>query len=253
MNPGRAVLEHNLVAFRRTWRGAVASSFVLPVLFLIAMGQSVGTYVDARSGLGLRYIEYIAPGVLASTAVQVAVFESTFPVFSAFQWSRVYHAALATPARAVDLLTGHLAYVMLRVTIACAGFLLVMTAFGAARSPWTIAALPVSVLLGLASAAPSFAYAATVTSDGMFPVLFRFAVVPMTLFAGVFFPVESMPVFARPLAYVSPLWHGVELCRAATVGTPTAWGIGVHLAYLACWAVGGFLLARRAFVAKLSE
>ena len=97
------------------------------------------------------------------------------------------------------------------------------------------------------------AYSATIRSDNMFAILFRFAVIPMALFAGVFFPIEQLPLVARWVAYASPLWHGVELARSATLGTPTALAWFWHVAYLAAWAVAGYLLACRQFSRKLTD
>jgi lipooligosaccharide transport system permease protein len=249
-----AALEFHLTAYRRTWRGSVFSSFLLPVLFLVSMGLTVGRYIDAGgNGLGVPYLDYIAPGVLAATALQVAVGEASWPVFDKFTWSRTYHAMRATPLTEGDIMRGHLAYVLLRVAIATTGFLIVLALFGAVHSAWVVAALPAALLIGLASAAPVFGFAATVRNDGMFAVLFRFAVIPMTLFAGVFFPVDGMPLAARLLAYVSPLWHGVELCRAATLGTPTAWGVTTHIGVLLVWAAAGYFYAWRRFVKRLGD
>jgi lipooligosaccharide transport system permease protein len=252
-HPTLAVFEHQLVAYRRMWRGSVFSSFVLPVLFLLAMGLTVGAYVDRAGTLGVRYLDYIAPGLLASTALQVAVGEATWPVFSGFEWSRVYYSMAATPVRVRDMVAGHIGYILLRVGTSAAGFVVVMTAFGTVHSAWAAAAVPVSLLVGAATAAPVFVYSATIRSDGMFAVLLRFAVLPMTLFAGVFFPVASLPPAARALAYASPLWHGVELCRAATLGAPTAWGVWAHLGYLALWAAGGYALAVVRFRRRLAD
>jgi lipooligosaccharide transport system permease protein len=98
-----------------------------------------------------------------------------------------------------------------------------------------------------------FAFAASISNDGMFAVLLRFAVFPMTLFAGVFFPVDSLPLVARLLSYVSPLWHGVELGRAATLGVDTAWGWGVHAGYLVVWCLLGCWLALFRFNRRLSD
>jgi lipooligosaccharide transport system permease protein len=247
--------EYFLISYRRTWRATTLSSFLLPVMFLVAMGITVGAYVDGRpgSGLGFRYLDYIAPGVLASTALQVAVGESTWPVYGHFAWTRIYHAMRASPLTTLDIMTGHLAYVVLRVVVAATGFLLVMSAFGASRSWAALAAPAIAALIGLACAAPAFAYAATVSNDGLFAVLFRFAVVPMTLFAGVFFPIDSLPLLVRFLAYVSPLWHGVELTRSATLGIDTAWGAPAHLGVLLVWSAVGYLLAGRAFAKKLAD
>jgi lipooligosaccharide transport system permease protein len=139
------------------------------------------------------------------------------------------------------------------VLISSAGFLVVLLLFGALHSFRALAVLPICVLVGLAITAPAFAYAASISNDGMFAVLLRFAVVPMTLFAGVFFPVDTLPLAPRLLAYVSPLWHGVELCRAATLGMDTAWGAGIHVAYLAVWAAGGLWLAWWRFTKRLVD
>ncbi|WP_238012009.1 ABC transporter permease [Dactylosporangium sp. AC04546] len=249
-----AALEYHLVSYRRTWRSSVFSSFALPAMFLVAMGVTVGHYVDARStAIGVPYLDYIGPGLLASTALQVAIGESTWPVFSAFNWIRTYHAMRASPLTSGAIVRGHLLYILLRVLLATAGFLLVLLPFGALHSWWALATPLPALLVGLACAAPCFAFAAAVDNDGFFAVLFRLAVVPMTLFSGVFFPVEDLPAPARLLAYVSPLWHGVELCRAATLGTPTAWGVPLHTAVLLLWSAAGYVLALRYFTRKLED
>ncbi|WP_432830104.1 ABC transporter permease [Dactylosporangium sp. CA-092794] len=250
-----AALGYHLASYRRVWRSSVFSSFAMPAMFLIAMGVTVGGYVDARggSGLGVPYLAYIGPGLLASTALQVSIGESTWPVFSSFNWIRSYHAMRATPLTAGAIVRGHLSFIALRIALASAAFLLVLLPFGVLRSWWSPAALLAAVLAGLALAAPTFAFAAVVDSDGYFAVLFRLVVVPMSLFAGVFFPVGGLPAAARALAYVSPLWHGVELCRAAILGTPTAWGIPIHAAVLLAWIAVGYTLAVRAFTRRLED
>jgi len=245
--------EHRLVAYRRVWRGSVFSSFVLPVLFFLAMGISVGGYVDRGGVLGVPYLAYIAPGLLASTALQVAIGETTWPVLSGFEWNRMYHGMRATPLRPRDIAGGEALFVGLRIASAAAAFLVVMAVFGTVGSWWGVAALPAAVLTGLAVTGPLLAFSATIKNDNMFSLLHRFAVIPMTLFAGVFFPIEQLPLIARWIAYASPLWHGVELCRAATLGAPTALPIAAHTLYLGLWAVGGFLLARVRFTKRLSD
>ena len=253
IHPAVASFEHHLRTYRRTWKGTVFSAFVLPVLFLVAMGRSVGGYVDTRAGLGVPYLDYVAPGILASTTVQIGIFEGTFVVFSAFHWGRTYHAMRASALRPGDILVGHLAFALLRVTMSAVGFVLVMVAVGVLHSPTGLLALPASIVVGVALTPFVFAYSAVITSDGMFAVLFRFVLVPMSLFAGVFFPVSAMPLAARVLAYGSPLWHGVELCRAATLGTASAWGAPAHLGYLLLWIVAGTLTARHVFAKKLTD
>ncbi len=247
------VFHHRFVLYLRTWRGSVFSSFLLPVMFLLGMGFSVGSYVDRTGALGVSYVDYIAPGLLASTVLQIAVGETTWPVLGWFSWIRTYHAMRASPLRPADMVGGEILYVWLRTGSSAAGFLIVMALFGTVHSWWAWAALPAGLMLAAAAAAPVLAYSATIKSDNMFALLFRFAVIPMSLFAGVFFPIEQLPEVARWVAYASPLWHGVELCRAATLGTTTALPAIWHVAYLALWAVAGYLLARRQFERKLTD
>lgn len=251
-HPALAVLEFDLVGYKRVWRGTVLSSFVLPLLFVLGFGLGVGQFVDAGGRLGnVSYLDYIVPGMVASTAMQVAFGEASWPLLSRFIWMRIYHAMVATPLRVVDIIAGDLLFVLFRVIVTTGVFLAVTAAFGAVHSLWAVAVIPVAGLLGLATAAPVFAFAATVDTDSYFALLLRFVVIPMSLFAGVFFPVESMPFGLRLLAYVSPLWHGVELCRAAAFG---AWELGPHLghvAYLALWTLAGFCLALLAFRRRL--
>ncbi len=251
MAPALAVFESHLVGYRRTWRASVLSSFLLPLLTVLSFGVGVGAYVDGGVD-GVRYLDWIVPGLLASTAVQAAVGESTWPVLSKFQWIKTYYAQAAAPLRVGDILGGHLAFVVFRALLSSAAFLLVAVAFGTVHSGWwAVATLPVVVLLGFAVAAPTFAYSASVTTDSYLVVLVRLVVIPMSLFAGVFFPVGSLPLVLRWLAYASPLWHGVDLCRAATLGTAPDWSIPGHLLYLGAWAVAGWLAARSRFRRKL--
>jgi lipooligosaccharide transport system permease protein len=247
------VFEHRLMALRRTWRGNVFSSILLPVLFLLGMGISVGGYVDRSGGLGVPYLDYVAPGLLASTATQIAVSEAMWPILGSFEWLRLYHAMKATPLRAADIVGGEFCFLMVRVGLPALSFLLVMVAFGVVHSWWAVAAVPAAVLTGASLAGAVMAYSASVTSDNMFALLYRFAIIPMTLFAGVFFPVESMPLIARWIAYVSPLWHGVQLCRYATLDLPSALPVAAHVGYLALWAAVGYVLARARFAKRLAD
>jgi lipooligosaccharide transport system permease protein len=248
------VLETNLSAYRRVWRGSVLSSFVLPILFVLGFGVGVGRFVDLGGKLGpVHYLDYIVPGMLASTVVQVAFGEAAWPVMSKFQWIRVYHGWVAAPLRIVDIVSGELLFLLLRVMSTAAVFLAVTAAFGAIHSWWALAVIPVAGVLGVAIGAPLLAFAGHVQQDGYFPLLMRFVVIPMSLFAEVFFPIAKLAEPLRWLAYVSPLWHAVVLCRACTLpgfGVPW-WAAFGHVAYLALWAGVGFWLALVTFRRRL--
>ncbi|GAB7047733.1 ABC transporter permease [Catenuloplanes indicus] len=245
-----AALELHLAEFARNWRGSVFGSFVIPLLTMLGFGVGVGGYVQGGVD-GVPYLQFLVPGLLASTALQIALGESTWPVLAHMEWMKTYAAQAATPLRPVDVLGGHLLFALLRVTAGITAFLLVAAVFGALPSMWALACLPIGVLLGLAIAAPVFAYSVSVPGEVWLSVLFRFAIVPMTLFAGVFFPVEAMPVALRWLAYATPLWHAVDLCRAATLGRAPDFSLTGHLLYLALWAGAGLALAAYRFHRRL--
>ncbi len=221
--------------YRRTWRGSIYSSVLNPVLYLGAMGVGLGSLVNAHGTAslgGVSYLTFLAPGLMAAAAMQTAMGESTYPVFGSVKWLKTYQAAAATPLRPADLFHGHLMFTTLRLAMNSAVFLAIMAAFGAARSPWVLACLPAAVLTGLAFATPIEAYAMTCKKDSSFALLFRFGVIPLFLFSGTFFPITSLPAVVRPLAYLTPLWHGVALCRSLSLGTAQPGQTALHVGYL---------------------
>jgi lipooligosaccharide transport system permease protein len=250
MAPAAYVLEYHLVNYRRTWRSSALSTLVMPLLTLVGFGVGVGKYVTTGVG-GVDYLDWIVPGLIASTAAQTAIGESTWPVMSYFEWLKVYFAQAAAPLRVVDIVSGHLAFMIFRVLLSVTAFLLVAALFGTLHSVWALAVLPIGALTGLAVAGPVMAYTASVTSDSYLAILLRFAVLPMSLFSGVFFPIESLPEVLRWVAWVLPLSHGVDLSRAASLGLapgPDAWW---QLLYLAAWGVAGWFLTVRRFRRRL--
>ena len=243
-----------LTDYRRTWRGSIYSSVLNPLLFLGAMGLGLGRLVDRHGTAslgGVPYLVFLAPALLATTAMQTGVGESTYPVLASVKWVKTYQAAVSSPLRPADVYRGHLLFVTLRLTMNCAIFTAVAAAFGAFESPRILAALPVAVLTGLAFATPIEAWAVTRTKDGSFAMIYRFGLVPLFLFSGTFFPITQLPAWIRPVAYVTPLWHGVELCRAISLGTATPGGALVHVAYLAVLAGAGAAAAHRAYWRRL--
>jgi lipooligosaccharide transport system permease protein len=224
-----------LTNYRRTWRGSIYSSVLNPVLYLGAMGVGLGSLVNAHGTAslgGVSYLAFLAPGLMAAAAMQTAMGESTYPVFGSVKWLKTYQAAAATPLRPADLFHGHLMFTTLRLAMNSVVFLAIMAAFGAARSAWVLACLPAAVLTGLAFATPIEAYAMTCKKDSSFALLFRFGVIPLFLFSGTFFPITALPAVIRPLAYVTPLWHGVALCRSLSLGTAQPGQTALHVGYL---------------------
>ena len=224
-----------LAKYRRTWRGSIYSTVLNPVLYLGAMGLGLGTLVDQHgtSSLGgISYLAFLAPGLMAASAMQTAVGESMYPVFTAVKWQHTYQAAAATPLRPGDLYRGHLMFTGLRLVMNMVVFLGIMAAFGVVHSLWMLAGIPVAVLTGLAFAAPLDAFAVTPKNDQPFNVVFRFGMIPLFLFSGTFFPVSQLPAWIRPVAYATPLWHGVSLCRALNSGAPDLVGGLGHIGYL---------------------
>jgi lipooligosaccharide transport system permease protein len=242
-------LRHQMAQYRRTWRGTLFSSVVNPLLYLAALGAGLGSLVNqhhaAASLGGVSYLMFIAPGLLAASAMQVALGASTYPVLGGVKWQKTYFAATATPMRPADIFHGFLLFVTIRLTIAATAFLAVMSVFGAVRSPLAVAAMPVAVLTGLAFAAPVGAWAVTRDSDVGFSLLFRLGMIPMFLFSATFFPLSQLPAWLRPVAFVTPLWHGVVACRALSLGDVSAPGLLTHLGYLAALAATGVVAGER--------
>ncbi len=238
--------------YRRTWRSSLATSFLIPVLYLAAMGVALGSLVNAHSGGvdGFTYVAYLAPGLLAGTCMQIGTNDASYPVMAAIKWVRIYLAQLATPLGVEDVLRGHLAWIATRLAIVVSIYLAVMAAFGVVYSPWAVCALPAAVLTGMAFAAPVSAFAATQDKETGFPTLYRFAIIPMFLFSGTFFPVSQLPAWLQAVAVVTPLFHGVSLCRDLTLGH-VGWADLGHAAYLGALAGVGYAAGRRTFARRL--
>jgi lipooligosaccharide transport system permease protein len=163
----------------------------------------------------------------------------------------MYAAMLATPLRVVEVLGGHLGVVTFHLFTGSLIFVVVAAPFGAFSSWWVLLAVPVAVLTGLAFAVPTFALAARLENDNGFSILFRFVVTPLMLFSGTFFPIDQLPAWMQPIAWVTPLWHGVELSRDAATGTAPGPLGAVHLAVLLTYVAVGWVLARREFTRRL--
>jgi lipooligosaccharide transport system permease protein len=231
------LLQRNLLVYRRTWRGSIFGSFLTPLLYLTAMGVGLGQLVGKGGASlpgGVDYLHFLGPGILASTCMQTASFESTYPIMGKISWRKNYEAILATPMEVHHLLIGELAWIGFRLMTMSTVFLTVLTLFGIPRSPLAVLAIPAAMLTGLAFAAPIIGFSATRHNDSGFAALFRFVINPLFLFSGTFFPVSSLPGAVQWVAAATPLYHGVALVRGAVLDQmPASWPL--HLAYLVIW------------------
>jgi lipooligosaccharide transport system permease protein len=251
------VVEHHWTWYRRNWRATAVSSILQPLLFLLAFGVGFGALIDgtgraAQATGGLDYLVWLAPALLCVSAVQTAVFDSTYPVLSGFKWQRFYLAMTATPISPGQVLAGHLVWTTLKIGGSGAVYVVIIAAFGGVRSPGIVVALLAAMLAGTAVAASVTAFTAGVEDEGTaFSVLFRLVLIPMTLFSGTFFPVDRLPGWVQPVTWVSPLWHGTELARAAALGRWVPLPALGHVAFLGALAAVGSVVAAGRFRRRL--
>lgn len=245
-------MEAQARRYRHTWRASVFSSFLSPLLFLLAMGVGLGSLVDQRGGPGgVPYLIWLAPGLIMATAMQTGFGESTYPVMAAIRWTKSYQAALSTPLETSHLVYGHLSWVAIRLTQVSLIYGLMAMLVGAV-SPADVLPLTVAgVLTGLAFSAPTMWFTAAIEKDTTISSMLRFGITPLFLFSGTFFPISQLPTFMQPIAYVTPLWHGVELARTWALGLEPVmnplWHLGVLAAITAVATVG----ARRRLFRRL--
>ena len=247
--PATRYFESRALLYRRNWRGSVVTTFLNPVMYLAAMGLGLGTLVDEGAGRqaveGFAYLTFLAPGLLAATTMQTGANDGAWQVMAGIKWARTYEATLATPIGARGLLYGHLLFVTARLAFTSLVFVVVMALFGAVSvGPGLLAVVP-AMLTGIAFAAPTTAFTARLQDVQGLASLFRFGIVPMFLFSGTFFPVTQLPDWLQPVAYATPLWHGVELTRGVALSIGTTWSPWIHVFYLMAWAVVGTFLALR--------
>ena len=244
------LVDYWATVYRRTWKGGVITSFVTPFFYILAMGVLLGDFVTSDPGQldgAPSYLAFIAPGMVAAQAMTIAFSETTYPVMGMVKWQRIYYSMIASPLTVGEIVLAQLAFVVVRVAFSCGVFLAVLAPFGVFGSVGgTLAALPVQMLVGLAFAAPVFAFSAGLEDESAFALIFRLGMIPLTLFSGTFFPIGNLGPVLEAVARVTPLWQGVHLTRMLVLGD-VAWGwAAFHLAYLGgLAAVGWWLTVRR--------
>jgi lipooligosaccharide transport system permease protein len=249
------VWESQFAVYRRVWLSNILGSFVQPLMFLLGMGVGVGALIDDGPGEaalgGVPYFAFLGPALMATTAMLTGGQSSLWETLDQFMYGAQYKAMVATPLSPADVAAGAALWHATRVGIGSGGVAIVLACFDETRTLALVPAVAAAILTGLAFALPITAYTSTREDDHSFIAVIRLGFIPMFLFSGAFFPIEELPSWLQPIAKVTPLWNGIELCRGLVLGTLDAAAAVVHVTYLSVLALGGWLACRVLFARRL--
>ena len=237
---GHLLFERNLMVYRRAWM-TIFSGFFEPLFYLFSMGVGLGKFVGSIHGVS--YSSYIAPALLASAAMNGAVYDATTNVFWKLRYGKVYDSMLATPLGPVDVAVGETAWAQFRGALYAAGFVVVAAALGLLHSWWALLALPSAVVVGFGFAGIGIAASTFLRSWQDFEMV-QIVLLPMFLFSATFYPLSVYPAALQWVVRFSPLYHGIELVRAMTLGTVGPINL-LNAAYLVALGLVGIRIARR--------
>jgi lipooligosaccharide transport system permease protein len=237
----KRLVERNVLLYRHTWI-ILFSGFFEPVFYLFSIGVGIGHLVGEIDGVPYR--TFVAPALMASSAMNGAIFESTMNIFHKLKYAKIYDAVLATPVAVNDVAVGEITWCLIRGSLYGTAFMVVMAVSGLIESPWGVLALPAAVLVGFAFAACGMAATSYARSWADFEII-QVIIVPLFLFSTTFFPLS---VYTRPVQLIvqcTPLYHGVTLIRALTLGEVSL-GLLTHVVYLVVMGfIGVAITARR--------
>ena len=247
LSPGRALLllvERNYIVYRQAWK-LFLTGFLEPVFYLLSIGIGVGQLIDTFefNGQAIPYAEFVAPAMLAASAFNGALLDSTYNVFFKLKYDKLYDQMLATPLSTADIARGEIAWGQLRGGTYSAAFLLVMAALGLIQSWWALLALPAALLIGFAFSAVFMAATTWMTSWQDFDKI-TLVQLPLFLFSATFFPITAFDGWLRWVVEVTPLYRGVVLCRELTTGAVT-WASAVSVVYLLVMGLIGLVVVRK--------
>lgn len=247
--------EREARGWLKLWKAWAFSFFVVPLLFLGGIGLGLGSYVETGAGTvgGYDYLTFVAPGLLAAGVMQNMTGDGLWGVMGGHKWQGTFNAAVASPLRPADVFGGWLLWRGVLSGLSAVSFVVTAALLGGVPSAWGVLAIPAAVLCALTFSSLLAAWSITRDTDASFPVVFRIVIQPLFVFSGTFFPLSELPSFVRPLAWATPLWHAIELCRGATTGTlGLVEGLG-HTAYLTGCIALGCVLAVRGFTRRLAS
>jgi len=243
--------ERSLYLYRRTWL-VLVSGFFEPLFYLLAVGFGIGALVGSvpgPDGNPVPYQLFVAPALLASSAMNGAIFEVTFNVYGKLRWDKVYDAMLATPLGVGDIALGEIAWALFRGLLYAIGFVLVMLVLGLIPSPFFLLAIPAAMLIGFAFAAVGMAATTFVRNWQDFDLI-QLILLPLFLFSATFYPLSTYPTAGQWVVRCTPLYHGVALLRQLTLGE-VGWSALGHVAYLALLGTAGVVIAGRRLERRL--
>jgi lipooligosaccharide transport system permease protein len=212
------ILERNRLVFRRGWM-VILSGFFEPLFYLLGIGFGLGALIGTVEGPGGQQIPYsmfVAPALLAASAMNGAVYDST-NMFFRLRYEKAYDSMLATPLNVGDIALGEVLWALMRGTLYGAGFMVVMFAFGLVPSMWGLLALPAAMLIGFTTAAAGLAAVTFMRSWQDLDLIFVITL-PLFLFSATFFPITAYPEPLRVIVELTPLYRGVDLVRGLTTG-----------------------------------
>ena len=240
---GMLVLR-NYITYRTEWK-LFLTGFLEPVFYLFSIGVGVGKLIESFEfhGEQIPYAEFVAPAMLATSAMNGAVLDSTFNFFFKLKFTKLFDQILATPMSTRDVAAGEMSWCLLRGGIYSVGFLVVMVVMGLVHSWWAVLAFPATLLIGFAFAGACLALTTYMRTWQDFEYV-TLATMPMFLFSATFFPVTAYPGVLRWIVEATPLYRGVVLCRELTTGA-LSWGSAFSVVYLVAMGLVGLAIVRR--------
>lgn len=242
---GWKLVQRNYLVYRRAWV-VFLTGFFEPVFYLFSIGVGVSQLVGGVTMPGgevVAYTAFVAPAMLAASAMNGAVFDSTYNIFFRLKYEKLYDTVLATPMRPWDIATGEITWALLRGGIYSSAFLGVMALMGLVESWWALLALPATLLIGFAFAGVGMALTTFMRSWQDFEFV-TLTIIPMFLFSATFYPLSVYPAALQWLIELTPLYRSVLLCRELVTGALT-WGSAVSVVYLLAMGTMGLMVASR--------
>ena len=238
------LIERHARVYRHTWL-VLASGFFEPLFYLLSIGVGIGKLVGGVTFAGhvVRYTSFVAPALLATSAMNGAIFDSTFNIFFRLKYAKLYDAALATPMRSGDVALGEIGWALLRAGLYACAFMIIMLALGLVYSIWAVLAIPAALLIGFAFSGAGMAATTFMRSWQDFEYV-MVATLPMFLFSATFYPISVYPRAIQFIVDCTPLYQGIALLRGLTLGYVTP-GLLWHVLYLAVLGVAGLAVAGR--------